>query len=486
MKFILYIIFIFFLLCHTDVVLHAQVHQGINRNAELKNITSDSLVNFWSENPNFAFYQPVNFSNLTFKSIVNSYSPEYRKQALFSRDSFFYTANFNSIAFSDFTDFSNSFFKDSADFSIDTFKNSTHFHHTQFESVVTFESVVFQNFVDFSESHFKKVNFSQSRFYGDLSDFSSTFFHDTADFRSSGFLGGVTFAYSNFDSSANFSHSSFNATADFSNCRFISKVEFSYLTDTGTHTKLNFNGTLLPDTIDFSNSVKIENEIDLTVANFTVGPHSHNADTLHYINLYRSDISKFHLDYIHFRLIIDKKIPTDEISAMYVKLLNNFKERGQMDSYEKLDIEYNDYRHQYLGQYNISHLWFKYGYSKGWVFLWTAGFILVFSIITFCCFGFLWQYVYKIEFQKDNTTDEIPVLIKSKRKKLWYSLVYTAMLFFLFSIKVENLKFAIHRQQTEKINHIKIKYLLGLFYIITVYIVGVACIAYMANFVLQK
>ena len=55
--------------------------------------------------------------------------------------------------------------------------------------------------------------------------------------------------------------------------------------------------------------------------------------------------------------------------------------------------------------------------------------------------------------------------------RLWYSFVYTAVIFFSLSLKISNVNF---RNKG------------GTMYIMFVYTLGLICLAYMANFVLQK
>ena len=55
-------------------------------------------------------------------------------------------------------------------------------------------------------------------------------------------------------------------------------------------------------------------------------------------------------------------------------------------------------------------------------------------------------------------------------RRLWYSLMYTSVIFFLLTLKPENLNFK--------------KGLVA--YILVVYSIGLLCLGYMANFVLQK
>ncbi len=140
-------------------------------------------------------------------------------------------------------------------------------------------------------------------------------FDSVADFRNAEFGDTVWFNSTQFKSNSIFSYAKFNTAVYFDSVHFNHYVWFNgiRLTD---NTELSFYKSILPDTLDFSFIRKIPNEIDLAVADFS------GRDVIHHINLYKSDISKFHLDYIHFRLVIpdsmdNKRVSNDEIEAMY-------------------------------------------------------------------------------------------------------------------------------------------------------------------------
>lgn len=71
---------------------------------------------------------------------------------------------------------------------------------------------------------------------------------------------------------------------------------------------------------------------------------------------------------------------------------------------------------------------------------------------------------------KVYTVENIPPSLKILAT-VWFSFIYTSTVFFRLTLKIENIKF-------EK--------KLGTTYLILMYTVGLICLAYMANFVLQK
>lgn len=361
-----------------------------------------------------------------------------------------------------------------------------------------FNNTTFNGTQDFFEAEFKReADFGGSVFNGETY-FSSTKFDKLAYFYKTTFKKDVLFGSTIFSGPAYFNSAHFEKNVRFSEARFAGLVNFSNiaLSDSG---RMGFYKTVLPDTIIFTGVKDVKNDIDFSGANFTdparfdTVSDKYREGKWHYINFYKSDISKFHIDYFHFRvLLLDEnnlKLPTDESKSVYEALLKNFKDRGQNDSHDLLDIEYNDFMY---GKHSIKHLWNCYGYHKEWVFYWAIALIVAFSIINFFCFEYLISTVYYFDFFGDarllppGNIEERMAKYKPELShfwnRLWYSLSYTIIIFFLFSLKIENYNFnVLHRRKRDKAKHI-----IGLMYVVFIYGTGVACLAYMVNFVLQK
>ncbi len=274
-----------------------------------------------------------------------------------------------------------------------------------------------------------------------------------------------------FTKNAYFDDATFSRFAKFTNLSFPDSAE------------MDFNSAILPDTLDFSQNRSIKRVIDLTTADFTdSGRYNEKNETYtpHQIFLYKSDISKFHLDYFHFRLLLPdstlsltyenvrQKISRDEKDAMYEALLNNFQLNGQRESYRKLDIEYQNFKwDQSWARWLkcIPIVWWNFGYDKEFIFLWIAGLILIFTIINYFCLDFLTTYVYKVE--------GIPVNVKSMepKKAMWYSFVYTSNIFFRLTLDTERIKFT---------------KIIPTLYFLFIYVMGILCLGYLANFIVQK
>jgi hypothetical protein len=128
----------------------------------------------------------------------------------------------------------------------------------------------------------------------------------------------------------------------------------------------------------------------------------------------------------------------DVYTGNYESLLAKFKTEGEQDSYERVDIEYHQWRAAKGTAWDRIISWFEkewwnYGYSKGRVVLWTLFFLGFFFLLNVV----LWkqmQELYPIS-QECNFIDraEQPVLFQlQKYVKIF---LYTAYIF--FSVKID-------------------------------------------------
>ncbi len=354
----------------------------------------------------------------------------------------------------------------------------TYFVFVEVKQPASFRSSTFQQMVYLDSVQFDKVASFSSANFNEGTELIGATFKDYCDFTSATFTKGVDFTGVKFRHQTDFSGSNFLGSVDFSEAEFNGKTSFNNL-QFSPATELIFAGSYLPDTIDFSyNTQKIPSGIDLTVAKFR--DSGLVIEKPHFVILYKTDISQFHLDYIHFRLLvpdsirspddmIKRKVSDDEKESMYEGLLNNFNLHGQKESYRKLDIEYRRFKFYKKWWtkpfYWIDLLWWNFGYNKELVFLWTIFFIILYSAINFPRLEYLNNNVYTV----DRIPEDYSHITGTRR--FWYSFVYTAVLFFKFTLNTEKLKF----------NHIG-----ATVYILAIYTSGLVCLAYMANFIIQK
>jgi uncharacterized protein YjbI with pentapeptide repeats len=448
-------------------------------------------VTSWCNFDSVHFKSWAEFDSVVFQKVPGYYRTAFFKTQ-FDSDAYFYKATINNGGFD------SAHFHQLANFTLARFDSVT-FLNTIFDSEAVFDSSKFSDWSSFNDATFYSLssffnvdfktgkpdmsgladcNFINTQFY-DSAFFGSSKFHLT-DINNAQFYNYASFYSSRFDTSAFFMNTRFvNATFSrdtisgmiyFDSARMGKKCYFSDL-NFGNKGGLSFYKTILPDTLDFYYNNAIPGIINLTEANFTDSAYFKGAKAgykKHNIDLYKTDISKFKLDYIHFRLYFD---PRDEMSnedkeIVYEGLLTNFKTNGQEESYKLLDIEYRQFRWNnswasFLPC--IPYYWNHFGYDKQFIFLWTFIFVIVFTLVTLFMIEYLNDEVYKVE--------GIPPSFKNFSSRLWYSFIYTSSVFFRLTLKIENINF-------EKRS--------GTVYLIVMYTLGLICLAYMANFVLQK
>lgn len=332
--------------------------------------------------------------------------------------------------------------------------------------------LVFSHPVEMAKDTFGgRIDIRKAEFKTDV-DFDTVLFLKNADFTYSFFNRDARFEYCQFTDTAHFCMTTFLGDADFSNAVFGHIAYFSGLTF-GPQSQLSFTAAVLPDTLDFSENAVLPLPIELTDAHFTDGK-------VHHIFLNRTNIGMVHFDYKHFKLLFfdpknDTTISGEEKESIYREALQNFKSRGQADSYQKLDIEYRHFLAKNSFEWIIDMMklsWWNYGYWKWLVFLWAIFFVMLFSLINYFRLNELNKHVYTIdgilEFPKLGIQ---PFSWKRAKTRFWYSMVYTSNIFFRLTLDSKRVQFS------------KVR---GSLYIFVIYIAGIICLAYMANFVLQK
>jgi hypothetical protein len=340
----------------------------------------------------------------------------------------------------------------------DTFSTRISFDKCYIEKT-GFYSFVGDSTVYIDSSRADTMLFSKSRFRGELTIVNTRMTNPL-------FLNSIydtdVFLYHDQLIDAAFRENEYKKSLNFYKCKFSHSVTF-YSNDFTTAKEFEFTSCILPDTMNFV-SDKLGCSVDLSYADFDARPSTRTK-----IKIVDCDLSKFKFDYHHFQLYFDSSTDDEAKEVVYEGLLNSFKNNGQLESYKALNIEYQEFK---LNQdwYTrplswINLVWWNYGYTKSLVFLWTAVFLLLFTSITFIKLDHLNQDVYPMKNIPPKSD------MKGRMDKLWYSFIYTAGVFFRLTLQLENLTFTNKRWTA---------------YIIILYTVGIVCLAYMANFVLQK
>lgn len=193
------------------------------------------------------------------------------------------------------------------------------------------------------------------------------------------------------------------------------------------------------------------------------------------VNLAHAQIAGINLDYEKDSLVFsDSDTSFNVKSNTYLKLLQNFKDRGYTKSYELADIDYQKLKNGYEGHwykkcYDVfQQLWWNYGYSKWYIFIWTLGSLFIFSIINYWFFQKMNKEVYTL-YAEFPQCQKAPIFSRVA-KNYYYSVVYTSVIFFSFTVKTDKLQYENRRL---------------LIWFLLIYTLGVICLAYLANFVLK-
>ena len=444
---------------------------------------------------------PLNFEYDTITEVYNSYSiygllpnDVFQSPARFYRTIFLKTPDFVKSTFADVADFSFTTFIKGASYNQSVFQKDVTFEHSSFDSVTDFAGSRFMRSANFTYvnagvlafdySHFQNdlnLNYSQcsllslvqSKVVGDWTLNNSII--DTCYLVSSDVAKNILFK----SAKLKFLHidDSRLRRIDFSKTEFKSgsRLLLSGLKDS---TSITSYAAQLPDTIDIIGCSVLQGYFNFNNADFE---EDKTKKRTHFFFLYKSDISKLKIDYIHFRFYFPDSaafsdhtfhISTEDKEEAYESLLANFKNSQQIESYKNLDIEYQDFKWKNSwGKYFtwLPRVWWNYGYNKEYVFFWTPVFLLFFTIINTVFLNYLFK-VYSFQ-SLDPDSLRRGKLSTRLSTRIWYSFIYTSIIFFRLTLTVD------------KINW---KHRFGALYILIVYVLGLICLAYMANFVLQK
>jgi uncharacterized protein YjbI with pentapeptide repeats len=247
-------------------------------------------------------------------------------------------------------------------------------------------------------------------------------------------------------------------------CSFIGNLYLSNLS-LRPSTVLGLGFYLFPDTLDLSGTEHFPPNTRIYSLNPKPDDFRLNNET--HLNLSGADIQNLDINYDHVDLVFNGNARTDDIEHIYEAILQNFKVRGYQNCYEKLDIKYKSFQGQ-NGRFSwfwwVPYYWWEYGYDKARVFTISFLAIILLTGYNFFRFNHLIKNVYPIEGLSTAYSRDIGI-------KLWRSFVFTCIVFFSLSLKLDKINFNERR---------------GAVWIMLIYLFGLVCLAYMANFVLQR
>jgi hypothetical protein len=136
-------------------------------------------------------------------------------------------------------------------------------------------------------------------------------------------------------------------------------------------------------------------------------------------------------------------IGVDEYTSNYEGLLGKFRIEKKDESYERLDLEYQDFKGMHNGSWArvfnwLNREWWNYGYSRGKVIQWTFVFLALFFVGNML----LWrqmQETYSIH-QSQNFIDRREHPFRYQMQKYIRIFLYTAYIFFSIKIDLPRLK----------------------------------------------
>ena len=191
------------------------------------------------------------------------------------------------------------------------------------------------------------------------------------------------------------------------------------------------------------------------------------------INLFDVKVEQLYLDWRNFRLDYSENDKTETVNGIYQGLMENFKRRGQMESLELLDKDYQSFRNSnipVIGRLwdKIELFWWNYGYGGWQVIIWTL--LLPFIWAFFIPYRKVLR-LHSLVYEVDNFEPIISIPHKNQWwKKYMRKLTYVAVIFYALSIKFEKL-------------HYKRGGLIVLF--VAIYLNGIFCLFFIANFLLK-
>ncbi len=431
------------------------------------------------------YKSPVNFFYAEFDTIANFWGSQFDSVADFRYAKFIKLANFRKGIFCALANFKNAEFYSDVFFTNRTFNSEANFSNVHFMSETKFLLTQFNSSVNFSLAHFDSLSDFANAIFDSCSDFRRAEFNSLANFTGVEFKNSPDFSNVNFKSGANFNKVKFYSDVSFAGAQFDSIVDYRFvrfdsLVDFG-NTKFNsdvyFDSTLLPNYLSFQNAQEINNEIDLT--NTRINPNYSACN----INLINANIDKIRFRYSRFNLYFPKGTGPDIKSNVYEGLLIKLQKEGFTASFEKLDKEYLEFK--YLensgnGDWErivnwINKHWWGYGYDKELIIRNTLILFCIFLIINFGFFNDMVNKVYRIE-QFSYSKKEINFLLDNNTPKIIFiAILYTAFIFFGLKFNRKDIKIK------ENLTGWRFLFLINFF---TQFIVGLICLAYLANFII--
>ena len=419
----------------------------------------------------------VDFRNHKFDSIVNFKNAHFDSKLRFFGAEFHSLANFENTQFDSTANFEKAHFDSSAKFIDAKFISSIIFDSAEFHSLANFKFAQFDSTADFLHAQFDSTADFYVTKFNSVALFGFIKFHSSANFNRSIF-NSTFFGGTKFNSNANFDLATFLSNVDFGGAEFDSIASFRYVL---VKDSIVFDYNTLPLYLDLSGIQLKGGDLDLTnsIINKKYGKCL--------INLVNADIEKIKLRYSTFELYFPDKenINSDIKTNTYERLLKNQKDNGFTSSYEKLDKEYAAFKYLKSGKYSslggwtlnmVNKYWWGYGYDKTLIIVNTLLIFVLFSLVN--CIFFPWILnIYEVPNIKSLAAAVTAKNVVLQRIKIVpIAFFYTGLIFFGLKFSTENLKYKENLMGWRVFN---------LVYFFVIYISGIVCLGYLANFILS-
>ncbi len=371
-------------------------------------------------------------------------------------------------------------FEEDGDFCSQNLKNEILIQYSNFKKKLSFTEHTFSKFV-IADSKFEEVNINQievnhylaiarSIFNGNCHIDNSSY--KKFDFQDNTFKRRLRFNTVDFESKARFSSVKFDSKVFFTNCNIESA---------------SFHGSSFGEELVFRN-INIKNIIDLT----GVIPNKNNKHC--YLTIVETPLDKIKFNYGYFKIKLPE-IKTNHDFAKsirlyedYIQKFENEKEEYSLELLKKEYIEFKLTKNPRLGSFGLlfgkilvfsKKYWNDFGYDRS--LIWQNTFLLFISIfiINFLFLDFFIKQVYCLPELLDSYTNSmtnrhkrnLSNILTTVFQKSKICFFYTAFLFFGLKLKIENLNF---------------NYQLAIFFILAQYVIGIVCLAYLANMVIAN
>ena len=371
----------------------------------------------------FNFSIPISVLNL-----VNFSLASFKNETDFSDITFKKNVDFSATKFEKFVTFSNSFFSKDLDCSFTIFCSNSDFYSAHILSQA-----------DFTDAYFTGVStFENAQFHTNVV-FSGSTFRSIANFKNVELQSSTNFDEVHFDSVVSFEAANFSGIINFQNSIFKTKLNLRNLTTT-RNTMFDFSYCVLPDTIDISNNKAPNLMFNFTSANFTSRLNTAiDKYDKHHINICNINSEKFKIDYSHFVLYFPDNLSYNEKIAIYEGLRQNFIKNHQVEDLSLLDIEYNKVK---WGHQNIAQKFLIVFSDPLNVLFFTIAFWLFFTAVNYFFVIKLNGEVFTItSFEQDYPYLRNRNAIRTCALKLFYSLIYTSIIYFSFRLDLGKFRF---------------------------------------------